>query len=746
MFPRVEVAAWQRRFASWSGHERASPVAMIRGLRSARLLRPGETCWRIERARRLDVLVDGAAYGQVLRRALQAAQNAIYILGWDVDTRTPIAGADDMERGDDEADDGMAIRLLPFLNQLLDQRPRLHIHVLCWDFALLFTFERELLPRIQFAWRGHRRLHFELDDTHPPGGSHHQKLVVIDDEVAFLGGMDLAIRRWDTPAHAPDDPRRLDPDGRPYPPHHDVQVAVEGPIAGALGELFRARWSNATGDQLAAPTVDARPLLRDESTRDVDLAIARTEFFDGHPPQQTREIERLTVEAIASAQRSIYVENQYLTSSAVGTALASRLAASDGPEVLLVVPKSQHGWLEHESMGMMRARLLEKLQAADRHHRLRVLWPAIGEVDPVPIQVHSKVMVVDDRFLKIGSSNWANRSLTIDSECDLALEAAGNERLGAVIGDLRARLLAEHLGCTADEVIRAQAQHGLHGAIDRLASLQRRLVPLEPGRWDWDLAVFDGLVCDPETPVRAEDVLTEVVSRPPHVRRALPLWLAVITGLVLVTVALRFTPAGEILHPSRLAGLAWLAHPSWLALAGLVVAVALLSIFFVPITALMALCVVLLKPLTAFFVLYAGALLGASTSFFIGRWAGLPPLGQWLWRKAHALRGHLRRGGFLAVIAARLFPVGNFGLINILAGAMAVPFRSFLAGNLVGLLPGLVLITFLSDRLARIWSHPNPRDVALILIALAAFIFVVMFLRKQIRRRGIQRDDHPATE
>ncbi len=715
-----------------------SPPPLTR-LRSAHLLRPGETCWRIERARRLNILVDGAAYGQVLRRALQDAQNSVYVLGWDVDTRTPIAGEEDMRRGEDEAADGMAIRLLPFLNQLLDRRPHLHIYVLCWDFALLFTFERELLPRYQFAWRGHRRLHFEMDDTHPPGGSHHQKLVVIDDEVAFLGGMDLAVRRWDTSAHAPDDPHRLDPDGHPYPPLHDVQVGVEGPVARALGELCRARWTNATGRELSAPPADPRPRLpAGDSIVDVDLAIARTEFFDGESPRQTREIERLTLEAIASAQRSIYLENQYLTSSAVGGALAHRLAASDGPEVVLVVPRTQHGWLEHESMGMMRARLLEKLQAADRHRRLRVLWPAIGEVDATPIQVHSKVMVVDDRLMKIGSSNLANRSLAIDSECDVALEAAGNERLGAVIGGLRARLLAEHLGCTPEEVTRAQAQVGLHRAIDALATSGRRLVPLQPGRWDWDLAVLDGLVCDPEAPVRAQDVLNEVVPRPPHLRRALPRWVAVITGLVLVTVALRFTPMGEFLRPSRLAGLGWLADPPLLAEAGLILTVALASVLFVPITALMALGVVLLHPLTAFFVLYIGAVLGAVVSFFIGRWAGLPPLGRWLWRRAHGLRNHLRRGGMLAIVAARLLPVGNFGLINILAGAMSVPLRSFVVGNLVGLLPGLLLITFLSDRLTRIWLHPNTRDVALTLVALAAFIFVVLFLRSRIRRRGIR--------
>jgi phosphatidylserine/phosphatidylglycerophosphate/cardiolipin synthase-like enzyme/uncharacterized membrane protein YdjX (TVP38/TMEM64 family) len=706
--------------------------------RPTQFLRPGDTCWRIERASRFTVLVDGAAYGAVLRRAMQAARSSIYILGWDVDTRTPIGGEEDL-RGGGIAPDGMPVALLPFLDRLLDERPDLLVHVLSWDFALLFTFERELFPRYQFAWHGHRRLVFELDDSHPPGGSHHQKLVVIDDGVAFLGGMDLTVRRWDTSAHRLDDPLRVDSDGNPYSPLHDVQVGVEGPAAAALGELFRARWWNATDRQLPVPAVAVPPRLpAGEGITGVNLAIARTELLAGRPPRHTREIERLTLEGIARARTTIFLENQYLTSSAVGAALSGRLAEPGGPEVILIVPRTQRGWLEHESMGMMRARLLDKLYAADRDRRLRVLWPSVVEGGELhPVQVHSKVMLIDDQLLKIGSANLSNRSLALDSECDLALEAAGDPLLCAEIRGLRARLLGEHLGCTAAEVEAALAATGSLGkAIDALDGRDRRLMPLQPGHWEWDLAVLDGLVCDPEKPVRAEDVLLESVPRARRVHRALPLWLAAITGAILVTLLLRFTPAGALLRPSSFAGMGWLAAPPPEAVLGLCLAVAAASILFVPITLLMGVIVVLLPPLAAFVVLYAGGILGATTSFLIGRWAGLPPVGRWMWRRAHRLRLHLRRGGVLAIVAARILPVGNFGLINILAGAMSVPLRAFVAGNLVGLLPGLVLVTFLSHRLGRIWQDPNPADVMLIVFALGGFVALVLYLRKQFRRRG----------
>ena len=89
----------------------------------------------------------------------------------------------------------------------------------------------------------HRRVHFRFDDQHPLGGSHHQKVVVIDDRLAFVGGTDLTGHRWDTSEHRIDEPLRTTLTGKPYPPYHEVEAMVEGPIAADLGELARERWN-----------------------------------------------------------------------------------------------------------------------------------------------------------------------------------------------------------------------------------------------------------------------------------------------------------------------------------------------------------------------------------------------------------------------------------------------------------------------------------------------------------------------
>jgi phosphatidylserine/phosphatidylglycerophosphate/cardiolipin synthase-like enzyme len=131
---------------------------------------------------------------------------------------------------------------------------------------------------LSFGWATHRRVHFRLDSRCPLAGSHHQKIVVVDDKVAFVGGMDIASARWDTPMHLVEDSRRIDPWGRPYPPHHDVQLAVDGEAAAALGDLARERWRLATGRAVPRRQGKRDPWPRelDPDARDVDVAFART--------------------------------------------------------------------------------------------------------------------------------------------------------------------------------------------------------------------------------------------------------------------------------------------------------------------------------------------------------------------------------------------------------------------------------------------------------------------------------------
>ncbi len=146
---------------------------------------------------------------------------------------------------------------------------------------MIYAMEREFFPRYKLKWLPHKRIHFCLDGEHPIGASQHQKVVVIDDTVAFSGGFDVSKWRWDTSEHLPDDKLRVDPEGKPYPPFHDVQMVVDGEAASALGELVRA----ALGSSLRRTAVEVDqdqmimipwPISVTPDFKDISVAISRT--------------------------------------------------------------------------------------------------------------------------------------------------------------------------------------------------------------------------------------------------------------------------------------------------------------------------------------------------------------------------------------------------------------------------------------------------------------------------------------
>jgi phosphatidylserine/phosphatidylglycerophosphate/cardiolipin synthase-like enzyme len=352
-------------------------------------------------------------------------------------------------------------------------------------------------------WAMTRPIRFKLDSAHPPGCSHHQKIAVIDDRFAVCGGIDMTQDRWDTSAHAEDDPKRLRPNGNPYGPWHDATMIVDGAAARALGELSHDRWKRATGENLPSIDADGDPWPEglEPMFRDVDIGIARTRA-DYQGCGEVRENEALFLDLIKSAKRFIYAENQYFTSRKIGEAIARRMEEPDPPEVVIVGPKRADGWLEQKAMDAARIRLGESIGRVDAGNRFRVYYPVTEHGQP--IYVHAKVMIVDDRVLRVGSSNMNNRSLGLDSECDLVIDTrlSANAGAEAVIAALRTRLIAEHLGVEQAEVERRFAETGsLCRTIEGLRGKGRTLTLLEfddPGPAEQFIA--DNELMDPEDP------------------------------------------------------------------------------------------------------------------------------------------------------------------------------------------------------------------------------------------------------
>src|SRR5262252_853516 len=291
-------------------------------MRSSPICVEGRNCWRIARTNRATFLIDGDAYFSALASAFKRARHSILINGWQLDSRFRLCPADPTcpAFGD-------------FLHNLVRRNHQLHIYVLLWDFAMIYASDREIVPLYAHPWRTHRRIHFLLDSGHPLGASHHQKIVVVDDAIAFAGGLDIADRRWDTPDHAVDDPRRVDAWHRFYSPSHDVQLMVDGAAARALGDVIKDHWGRAGGRRFRVQDKsdgDPWPPEVKPDLMEVPVAIARTEpAYNNHP--EVREVQRLYVDSIRAAEKLIYFENQYLSSTAIGDALAARLQEENGP-------------------------------------------------------------------------------------------------------------------------------------------------------------------------------------------------------------------------------------------------------------------------------------------------------------------------------------------------------------------------------------------------------------------------------
>ncbi len=439
------------------------------------ILKPGENCWRIERADKAAVIVDAAEYFKIVHAVVQQARRSVILIGWDFDTRISLAP---------EADDAEIPNLLgKYLEWVVEQNEDLQVYILKWDVGLLETLSRGSTPLMLANWMTNNRITMKLDSAHPASSAHHQKIVVIDDVLAFCGGIDITAGRWDTRSHPDTDPRRKRPTSSVlYGPWHDITTAVSGPAAKALGDLARDRWQTATGEKLketegAAPIWPANlePLATNQP-----VAISRTAPAYKERTE-VREIEALYLEMIKKADRTLYIESQYFASRPIALAMADRLAEADGPEIVVINPRTADGWLEEKVMGASRAKMLEIVRDADAHDRFRIYTPVAEE--GTDIYVHAKVMILDDRMLKVGSSNLNNRSMGFDTEADLSIDASSTEDDGLRrrIIDLRNDLIAEHLDVTvsAFETALKDADGSLVRTIDRLRGAGRSLVPFE---------------------------------------------------------------------------------------------------------------------------------------------------------------------------------------------------------------------------------------------------------------------------
>ncbi|MER7460820.1 phospholipase D-like domain-containing protein [Micromonospora sp. NPDC126480] len=321
-----------------------------------------------------------------------------------------------------------------------------------------------------------------LDQRVRRGGSHHQKLVVLrhprapERDIAFAGGIDLCHGRRDDAEHR-GDPQAIRMSARygDHPPWHDVQLAVRGPVVGALDTSFRERWNDPMPLDSENPLAYLRDRLRGADLRPDPLPeqppdpppcgphhvqVLRTypAVRPRYPfaPDGERTVARGYTKAVRRARRLIYLEDQYLWSTEVADLFAQALREQPELHLIAVVPRHPDVdgrlALPPNTVGREQALALCAQAAPDRVHVFDLENHA-----GTPIYVHAKVCVVDDVWASVGSDNFNRRSWTHDSELSCAvLDETRDERAPAdpagtgdgarlFARELRLRLLREHL-------------------------------------------------------------------------------------------------------------------------------------------------------------------------------------------------------------------------------------------------------------------------------------------------------------
>jgi phosphatidylserine/phosphatidylglycerophosphate/cardiolipin synthase-like enzyme len=433
-------------------------------------------------------LIDGSETFAAITDAIEDARRSVYITGAFV---------------------SLNFRMKPpSSEQLLDLLRRAAARGVC--VAVLFwkpeTATPDTVSPDEAPLLGDARVLARWDTAKAPGvyerfhaGCHHQKTFVVDGNVAFVGGLNMVQAYWDTTAHAPDDDRRVSydetsPERRAAAaasdrtlPYHDTFARVVGPAVSDVEANFIERWNGAT-DRGAAPDLAPSSPLARAAEDAIPIQIVRTIPANTYPHTAAGEtsVREAMLNLISGARQSVYFENQYFFDERVTAAI--RAAAERGVRVVgLITRKPDAG----QGAGVLES-VLDDVNASAFQwtsfnpaiHRLVQLYtPYTEKGSPKDIYVHSKTMVVDDRYVLLGSANIAFTSLDFHSEMCVLVDHAPSALA------LRRRLWAEHLCCQESDLpitfgtgANLWLMDGVRnqGSLDSGTPLKSRVVPFTP--------------------------------------------------------------------------------------------------------------------------------------------------------------------------------------------------------------------------------------------------------------------------
>ncbi|MCH2546493.1 MAG: VTT domain-containing protein [Alphaproteobacteria bacterium] len=684
----------------------------------------GENCEFISTADHAAVLIDCANYYNALYESICNAKHSIFVLGWDIDGRIKLCRDGNKKNP----------RFFDLIQWKAKENPDLQVFLNRWDYSIFMAKDREAFGSWRWRNKSASNVHYCLDGATPLGASHHQKIIVIDDEVAYCGGMDIALDRWDQRDHMPCNHKRIDPGAidsqlHKFEPYHDTQMVMSGPVVEVFSKIARDRWKLGTGEETI--TMRQRPQTTDvppawpQSTKSqfthVDLAISRT-LPQWGAVEKTHHIKSLYIDMINKAENFIYMENQFLSQDDIAQALNDRLLEKPKLQVLLVSCYDPQGAMQRKSLWQGRVRFRDLVEANGVADRV-TMASVITRFDQVekPVRIHSKLTVVDDTYLRVGSSNINNRSMYMDTECDVVIEAkdaATRTQIAAIRNDL----IREHTGQEIKDIQQIiDSQEKPEAFLKYLSHSCQHLRKINDEQYRYErFAGLANFLADPKKPLIPVGIsmfLSKI-----HTMRV----LMVVIAIALMALIWKFTPLAEYATPETIVPiLEEVRNTPWsvpLAMAIYTIA----TLLFFPHMAMTATIVLVFSPLQAFSIAMTGSLVSGAIGFWIGRKLGMRSMRALLGNVAEKVSVYAKKGGLGGITLLRLLPVAPYTAVNLALGMLEISFWVFMGGTFLGTLPGTVIAAYLGESVLDAWKNPNSENLMLLAGGLAAWISVVV--------------------
>lgn len=702
------------------------------------ILEKGRNCWKITRASHASMLVDCYNYYRAIHEAVSRARHSVFVLGWDIDSRIELLREDGLHG---------PRRFFDLIQWKARQNPNLMIYLNRWDYSLFLAGQREGLSRIRWGLHSPSNVHYVLDGVVPFGACHHQKIVVVDDEIAFSGGMDIALGRWDRRSHHPEHEKRVDPGGTYQPgvckhfgPYHDIQMIVAGPVVRDLADLVRERWQLATGIcpiPVKQTTHEELPRAWPHSTR-VDFTNVQVGISLTMPPIHSRpglhQVEQLYLDMIAAAENFIYMENQFFTHQGIARALNQSLREKPELRALLVSCYNPEGIMERKSMWHGRVMFRDILESGGVGDRVAMAYPLSRENGKEkPVRIHSKVMFVDDRYLRVGSSNLNNRSMALDTECDLVIEGR-DEATRSTIATRRNDLIREHTGREIDDIEQIiQKGENVETFLNYLSHSRQHLCKINDEKYRYEAFARAAIrIADPDKPLLPERLnMLFPLGAKPHLMNRFMVVLMLIAAAIL---AWQITPLEHYTSAENLVPFfTKMSETPWAIPAAIGIYI-LGSMVFLPHAVLTAAAVLVFPPGEAVLVAMTGSLISAGMGFVLGRMLGPKSLLVLVGNYAEKINHYAKRGGIIGMTLFRMVPVAPFTVVNIGVGMTHVPFFTFVIGTFFGLLPGTVAFSIFGHSLLTLWQNPDYTSMLYAAAGLGVWIGIVFISHKLGRR------------